>query len=92
MPVYIDKMNARYGRMIMCHMLADTEEELLDMAEKIGVNKKWHQYPGTYKSHFDICLAKKKIALGLGAIEIDKRQLSNLMKRKKEIKVENGNY
>lgn len=91
MSVYIDKMNARYGRMIMCHMLADTEEELLEMAEKIGVNKKWHQYPDTHKSHFDICLAKKKIALDLGAIEIDKRQLFHLMKSKKEIKVKNGN-
>lgn len=83
MSVYIDKMNAQYGRMIMCHMLADTEEELLDMAEKIGVNKKWHQYPGTYKSHFDICLAKKKMALELGAVEIDKRELFHLMKSKK---------
>ena len=83
MSVYIDKMNAKYGRMIMCHMLADTEEELYAMAEKIGVNKKWVQYPGTYKMHFDICLAKKEKALTLGAVEISQKELKQLLKKKK---------
>ncbi len=58
--VYVDNMNARFGNMIMCHMIADTTEELLQMVDKIGVKRKWLQYPGTYQEHFDICLAKKK--------------------------------
>lgn len=41
--VYIDDMNAPYRGMIMCHMIADSTEELLDMVETIGVNIKWIQ-------------------------------------------------
>lgn len=40
MAVYIDKMNAQYRNMIMCHMLADTEQELINMAKNIGVDLK----------------------------------------------------
>lgn len=85
MAVYIDTMNAKYGRMIMCHMLADTEEELNQMADIIGVARKWIQYSGTYKSHYDICLAKKAKALEAGAIEISQQQLARLLKKKKSL-------
>lgn len=83
MTVYIDKMNAKYRNMIMCHMLADTEQELVNMAKIIGVDPKWIQYQGTYKAHFDICLAKKEKALKLGAIEITHSQLRALLRNKK---------
>ena len=87
MTVYIDSMNASYRRMKMCHMLADSEVELLDMAKRIGVNLKWIQFKGTYKCHFDICQSKKKIALELGAIEITRREVAKLLKDKRnEIK------
>lgn len=81
--VYIDNMNAPYGRMKMCHMIADTTEELLAMADKIGVARKFLQKAGTYQEHIDICLAKKREALGLGAVEITKRHLTvkTLMKK-----------
>lgn len=70
MTVYVDDMNATYGRMIMCHMFADTTEELMAMADQIGVRRKWLQHPGTVKEHYDICLSKKAKALKLGAVEI----------------------
>lgn len=73
--VYIDNMNAGFGRMKMCHMVADTTEELMDMADKIGVNRKWIQYPGTWKEHFDVCLSKKAKAIKLGAKEISMMEL-----------------
>lgn len=57
--VYIDNFNAPYRGMIMCNMIADTTEELLQMVDKIGVNKKWIQDAGTYNEHFDICQSKK---------------------------------
>lgn len=81
--VYIDNMNAKYGRMIMCHMVADTTEELLEMVDKIGVNRKHLQDEGTYREHFDICKAKKDKALKLGAEEITMRELAGILKEKK---------
>lgn len=90
MAVYIDKMNAKYKRMIMCHMFADSEDELKEIACKIGVNTKWIQYPGTYRVHFDICLAMKEKALSLGAVEITHSQLRVLLKKKKNLfKIDN---
>ncbi len=60
----------------MCHMIADTKSELLEMCEKIGVNKKWIQKQGTYQEHFDICQTKKAKALKFGATEISIREIS----------------
>ena len=45
MTVYVDDMEAGYGRMVMCHMWADTLDELLEMADAIGVQRRWLQRP-----------------------------------------------
>lgn len=76
MSVYVDDMRAGFGRMTMCHMVADSSPELLRMAEAIGVKKKWIQDPGTHREHFDICLAKRAMAVRLGAVEITWRALA----------------
>lgn len=70
MTVYVDDMRARFGRMIMCHMIADTEAELHAMADEIGVARKWYQ-----GDHYDIALSKRALAVLFGAREITKRQL-----------------
>ena len=81
MSVYVDDMQARFGRMIMCHLWADTDAELLAMVDKIGVQRKWIQgHPtlshGKHREaswvHFDISITKKEIALNHGAILTDK--------------------
>jgi hypothetical protein len=74
MAVYVDDMKAQFGRMKMCHMVADTSEELHKMADAIGVARKWCQYPGTYREHYDICLSKKALAVSKGAKEITWRE------------------
>ncbi len=79
MTVKVDNMRAPFRRMIMCHMMADSDEELLDMADKIGVQRKWHQYPGTTRSHFDICLSKRKLAVRAGAVEVSHMALGRIM-------------
>lgn len=73
MAVYVDDVRYRFGRMIMCHLWADSETELSEMARKIGVDSKWIQRPPKASwVHFDISLSKKSLALRLGAILTDK--------------------
>jgi hypothetical protein len=76
MAVYVDNMRAHYGRLIMCHMIADSTAELLAMAESIGVERKWLQWPGKQNEHFDVCLAMRKRAVKRGAIEITMQELA----------------
>ena len=76
MAVYVDDMRAPFGRMTMCHMIADSHEELLAMAERIGVSRRWIQKAGTVHEHFDLCLAKRAEAVRRGAREISPRELA----------------
>lgn len=74
--VYVDNFyesGITFRGMKMCHMIADTQKELLEMADKIGVQRKWVQYFKTPREHFDICLTKRKLAVKFGAKEIDMR-------------------
>ena len=65
----MDDMFAPFGRMKMCHMYADTHEELVAMADAIGVQRRWLQYPGhPVKEHFDIAAGKRRLAIERGAI------------------------
>lgn len=76
MTVYVDDMRASFGRYVMCHMMADTTEELLAMADTIGVKRKWLQFGGTWKEHFDIALTKKALAIQSGAVLITRKELT----------------
>lgn len=86
MSVYVDDMRAPVGRMRMCHMIADSPDELLAIVDRIGVNRKWIQFHGTYREHFDICLAKRQLAVNAGALEITSKALGKklLDRRDKE--------
>jgi len=72
MTVYVDDYQAKYGRMVMCHMMADTLEELHEMADKIGIKRKWFQDKPRFP-HYDICKAKREMAIKNGAMEITSR-------------------
>lgn len=83
MTVYVDDMRAPFGRMVMCHMVADSDEELHDMARRIGVARKWHQAPPRHDSHYDIAQSKKKLAVMSGAVAITRRELSAMVMRRR---------
>jgi hypothetical protein len=73
MTVYVDNARYPYGRMIMCHLWADTRDELLAMADRIGMQRKWLQQPPKASwVHFDISLGMKEKALAAGAVLTDR--------------------
>lgn len=85
MTVYVDTMRAGFGRMVMSHMIADSTSELLAMADKIGVARKWIQKAGTPHEHFDICQSKKKLAVQHGAVEITMRELGQMVYNRRQL-------
>lgn len=77
MAVYVDDVRWEYRyrnrTLIMCHMWADTREELEAMARRIGLKPEWFQGPPKSDwDHYDIGNAKKELALSLGAVMTDK--------------------
>lgn len=83
MAVYVDNMQAQFGRMKMCHMIADSTDELLAMADRIGVARKWIQSAGTAREHFDIALSKRALAVEAGAVEITMRELARMTRTRR---------
>lgn len=73
MTVYVDAPIWPYRGMLMCHMVADAREELDAMADRIGVARKWIQHPGEPHEHYDVCKAKRALAVKAGAVELDRR-------------------
>ena len=84
--VYIDNFYetgaGNYGRMKMSHMVADTKEELLEMADKIGVQRKWIQDENTYREHFDVCMAMRKKAIAFGAKPVSWMEMGRIINKK----------
>lgn len=81
MAVYVDNMRASLkvgGRnYVMCHMLADTDDELHAMADRIGIDRRyWQAPPKVSTSHYDITQSKRALAVKAGAIEVSMQQLA----------------
>lgn len=83
MAVYVDDAANAYRGMVMCHMLADTDQELHAMAARIGVERRHHQKAGTPHSHYDICRTKRALAVKAGAIEINRRKVAQILAAKR---------
>jgi ribosomal protein L16 Arg81 hydroxylase len=78
-------MKAAFGRMIMCHMIADSSAELLAMAAKINLDAKWLQNAGSPTEHFDLSLSYKRKALAAGAVLKTQRQLAFITREKRNL-------
>lgn len=77
MGVYLDNStNILKGRsewpMVTCHMIADSVEELFDMANKIGMRPEWFQ-PWSHP-HFDVSKSRQTLALAQGARRLERRE------------------
>lgn len=79
MSVYVDDMRAQFGTLVMCHMVADSHDELIAMADIIKVQRKWIQKAGTIYEHFDICLSKRALAVKYGAKQVTMMELGRIL-------------
>jgi hypothetical protein len=89
MAVYVDNLRDygwRHGP--SCHLIADSVEELMEFAVRMGMRKEWFQAKST--PHFDLTADGRKLAVELGAIELDNRRLIGKIRelRKKRIEAE----
>lgn len=80
MAVYVDSSKHRLGLMIMSHMWADDEGELLAFCDKIGFDRAWIQRPGVRPArdkkparwlHCDVSQMMRARAVEAGAIQTD---------------------
>lgn len=82
MAVYVDRARNKFRHMLMCHMIADTPEELHHMAFEIGVSKKWFQTPPKASFwHYDIAQTKRELAIKLGALDCDRNTFVEALQR-----------
>lgn len=71
MSVYVDDAKIPFGRMVMSHLFADSEEELHAMADALGLKREWFQpRNGRVSRHYDVSLTKREEALQLGALPL----------------------
>lgn len=84
MSVYVDNARIPYHGMIMYHMLADSTAELLAMADRIGLNRKWIQNPGSDREHFDVGATKRALAVRAGAVEIGAREVAAILRNRRD--------
>jgi len=87
MAIYVDDMHltplGRFGRMQMCHMIADTDDELHAMAVRIGIAHRHFQSRGTARRHYDVCASMRKLAVANGAVEVTLKQAAAMTARRK---------
>lgn len=82
MAVYVDGERNGFGRMVMCHMLADTPEELHAMADAIGMKRAWYQSPDKASfPHYDLSLTRRARAVAKGAKQISRQECAAHMKQ-----------
>jgi hypothetical protein len=79
MSVYVDNARNPFHGMLMCHMLADTLDELHAMADAIGMRRIWFQ-PVSFP-HYDLNEERRDAAVRRGAIEVDRREIVRIMRR-----------
>ena len=80
--VYVDHARIPYGRMLMSHLMADTPDELREIARKLNIERHI-QHPGTPKEHLDVSQSKRAEAIKMGAASVTGRQLVEIIRSKR---------
>lgn len=77
--VYVDGMRLPYRGMVMCHLVADSLDELHDFAAKLGLQKRYFQDKSL--PHYDVSLSKREKAVKLGAKEVSAKEVARIARK-----------
>lgn len=77
----IQKSARRWGNQ-WCHMVADTVEELHEMARRIGVPRK-HFQEDPIHWHYDLMPTRRADAVHKGALEVTARDIGEMMRERR---------
>ena len=86
MAVYVDSLRDygwRHGP--SCHLIADSVDELMEFAVRMGLKREWFQAKST--PHFDLTAEGRELALQHGAIELGQRQLVAKIRELRKIRL-----
>ena len=86
MAVYVDSLRDygwRHGP--SCHLIADSVDELMEFAVRMGLKREWFQAKST--PHFDLTADGRELALQHGAIELGQRQLVAKIRELRKIRL-----
>ena len=86
MACYVDTVrsypNAGLRFTEFCHLLADTRDELHEMADALGIPRRFFQeHP--WRWHHDLPEHLRPRAIDLGAVEMDIHEVGALLRRRK---------
>lgn len=65
-----------------CHLLADSTEELIAFAKRLGMKREWFQDDNA-GGHFDLVPTRRELAVKLGAVEVTSRELVAIRRRRR---------
>lgn len=74
---------ARVVRGVWSHLVADSTDELMHLADLIGLRPEWIQDPGTWGEHFDVTEPKRRAAIAVGAVELTVQQMGTWLNDKR---------
>ena len=85
----VDDLRLPLGRMLMSHLIADSPEELRQAVDRLGLRRKYIQYPGTWKEHLDVSRSKRAQAIReLGARQVSAREMALMLQARREAEQE----
>jgi hypothetical protein len=83
---YVDAVRSYPGRGLrhteFCHLLADTREELHDMADALGIPRRFFQ-DHAWRWHHDLPEHLRARAVALGAREVTMHEVGELLRRRR---------
>ena len=96
MACYVDRLIDYTGRVpyrhkVWCHLVADSDQELLACAAELGLSEAWLQGSRTWDTHFDLPAPLRPAAMQLGAVEVDFRFMGRRTRaRRSALKLDAG--